>query len=105
MEDANQLKRINAHGQQAATVPAHVDACRPKLAHWADLLASRKADAFTEQEILPDFLTDFFCELLGYTRPADGGPCYARPYQKKWPNFQPDRAFLRPEIGFIRSAR
>ena len=57
-------------------MPAHVEAFRPKLAHWADLLGSSRANTFTEQEILPDFLTDFFCELLGYTRPADGGPCY-----------------------------
>ena len=57
-------------------LPAHVDAFRPKLAHWADLLSSGKANTFKEQEILPDFLTDFFCELLGYTRPADGGPRY-----------------------------
>jgi len=57
-------------------LPGHVEAFRPKLAHWAELLASGKANTFTEQEILPDFLTDFFCELLGYTRPADGGPRY-----------------------------
>ncbi|MDY0166183.1 MAG: N-6 DNA methylase [Thermoguttaceae bacterium] len=57
-------------------LPAHVDAFRPKLAHWAELLASGKANTFTEQEILPDFLSDYFCELLGYTRPADGGPRY-----------------------------
>jgi hypothetical protein len=57
-------------------LPAHVEAFRPKLAHWADLLSSGKANTFKEQEILPDFLTDFFCELLGYTRPADGGPRY-----------------------------
>jgi hypothetical protein len=57
-------------------LPGHVDGLRPKLAHWADLLASGKANTFKEQEILPDFLTDFFCELLGYTRPADGGPRY-----------------------------
>jgi len=56
--------------------PSHVDAFRPKLDHWADLLASGKANAFKEQEILPDFLTDFFSGLLGYTRPADGGPRY-----------------------------
>jgi hypothetical protein len=56
------------------SLPGHVDAFRPKLAHWADLLSSGKANTFKEQEILPDFLTDFFCELLGYTRPADGGP-------------------------------
>ena len=60
----------------AFALPGHVDAFRPKLAHWADLLTSGKANTFKEQEILPDFLTDFFCELLGYTRPADGGPRY-----------------------------
>ena len=60
----------------AFAIPSPVEAFRPKLAHWADLLSSRQADAFTEQEILPDFLTDFFSELLGYTRPADGGPRY-----------------------------
>jgi hypothetical protein len=59
---------------EGSVLPAHVDAFRPKLAHWADLLSSGKANTFTEQEILPDFLTDLFCELLGYTRPADGGP-------------------------------
>ena len=60
----------------AFALPTRVEAFRPKLEHWADLLASGKANAFKEQEILPDFLTDFFCELLGYTRPADGGPRY-----------------------------
>ncbi len=29
----------------AFALPAHVDAFRPKLTHWADLLASGKADA------------------------------------------------------------
>lgn len=37
----------------------------PKLAHWAELLSTRRADSFKEQEILPDFLTDFFCGVLG----------------------------------------
>ena len=60
----------------AFPLPGHVDAFRPKLANWADLLCSGKANTFKEQEILPDFLSDFFCELLGYTRPADGGPRY-----------------------------
>ena len=60
----------------AFALPAHVEALRPRLEHWAELLASGRADTFKEQEILPDFLTDFFCELLGYTRPADGGPRY-----------------------------
>ncbi len=54
-------------------LPPTVDAARPKLAKWAALLKSDKADKFKEQEILPDFLTDFFFALLGYTGPAEGG--------------------------------
>ena len=42
----------------------------PKLQHWADLIASGRADDFKETALLPDFLTDIFCDLLGYTRPA-----------------------------------
>ena len=61
---------------RAFQLPAHVPGFRPKLAHWAELIASGRADSFKEQEILPDFLTDFFCGLLGYTRPADGGERY-----------------------------
>jgi len=38
--------------------------------------ASRRIDGFNEQQILPDFLTDYFVTLLGYTRPADGGSRY-----------------------------
>ena len=54
-------------------LPAHVEAVRPKLDHWAGLIANRRTDTFNEQQILPDYLTDFFVALLGYTRPADGG--------------------------------
>ena len=39
-----------------------------KLAQWAGLLWSPQADTLKEQEILPDFLTDVFCGMLGYTR-------------------------------------
>jgi hypothetical protein len=53
-------------------LPDSVDVAAPKLSHWAELLSSRRADSFKEQEILPDFLTDCFCGVLGYTRPADG---------------------------------
>src|SRR5689334_9029181 len=41
-----------------------------KLSHWANLISSGRVDSFGEQEILPDFLSDFFVGLLGYTRPA-----------------------------------
>lgn len=57
-------------------LPPHVEGLRHSLEHWAELLASGKADDFKEQELLPDFLTDFFCGILGYTRPADGGKRY-----------------------------
>jgi len=77
-------------------LPAHVDAFRPKLAHWADLLASGKANALKEQEILPDFLTRFFCELLGYTGPADGGPRYTISREK---HVQVDGKFADAVLG------
>jgi hypothetical protein len=47
-------------------LPAHVEAVRPKLNHWAGLIATRRIDSFNEQQIFPDFLTDYFVGLLGY---------------------------------------
>ena len=81
---------------EAFELPAHLAAFRPKLAHWADLLSSGKANTFTEQEILPDFLTDFFCDLLGYTRPADGGPRYTISREK---HVQVDGKFADAVLG------
>jgi hypothetical protein len=52
------------------TLPDQTAAWQPKLQHWADLITSGRADAFKESELLPDFLTDIFCGLLGYTGPA-----------------------------------
>jgi hypothetical protein len=60
----------------AFSLSERVEAVAPKLKHWAELLSTRRADSFKEQEILPDFLTDYFCDLLGYSRPADGQPRY-----------------------------
>jgi hypothetical protein len=80
----------------AFSLPGHVDAFRPKLAHWADLLSSGKANTFKEQEILPDFLTDFFCQLLGYTRPADGSPRYTISREK---HVQVDGEFADAVLG------
>ncbi len=57
-------------------LPDHVAGLRGKLEHWADLLASGKADAHKETQLLPDFLTDFFYELLGYRGPAGGGDAF-----------------------------
>src|ERR1051325_9286676 len=54
---------------RAFNLPEHA-AAHPKLRHWADLIASGRADDFKETALLPDFLTDIFCALLGYTGPA-----------------------------------
>ena len=51
-------------------LPDQTGAWQPKLQHWADLIASGRADTFKETALLPDFLTDIFCGLLGYTGPA-----------------------------------
>ena len=76
--EAKPLFRPDVLRSRLATfsLPGHVDAFRPKLADWAELLSSDKANKLKEQEILPDFLTDFFYTLLGYAGPADGGPRY-----------------------------
>src|ERR1039457_2772174 len=52
------------------TLPESAADWQPKLQHWAGLIASGRADDFKETALLPDFLTDIFCGLLGYTGPA-----------------------------------
>jgi len=52
-------------------LPEQTSAWQPKLQHWAGLIASGRADDFKETALLPDFLTDIFCGLLGYTGPAE----------------------------------
>jgi len=37
-------------------LPEHVAVSQPKLQHWATLIASGRADEFTETALLPDFL-------------------------------------------------
>lgn len=49
---------------------------RSRLGHWAELIASGQADKMKETDLLPDFLTDIFCNLLGYTRPAGSPDLY-----------------------------
>jgi len=57
-------------------LPASVAESRPRLQHWADLISSGRADQLKETDLLPDFLTDVFVRLLGYTRPAESPACY-----------------------------
>src|ERR1035441_9825373 len=61
--------------QQVRTfsLPERMGDWQPKLQHWAGLIASGRADDFKETALLPDFLTDILCGLLGYTGPAGAG--------------------------------
>jgi hypothetical protein len=61
---------------RAFRLPEHVAASQAKLQHWAGLIASGRADEFKESDLLPEFLTDIFCGLLGYTGPAQAGEVY-----------------------------
>ena len=56
---------------QAFKWPDNIDKTKAALTRWGTMLATGRADKFKEQELLPDFLTEIFCEALGYTRPAD----------------------------------
>ena len=60
----------------AFPLPARVAEMREVLGRWAVLLASAQADSLKEQELLPDFLSDIFCGVLGYTRAVDNGERY-----------------------------
>lgn len=80
----------------AFSLPEHVDGFRAKLVHWADLIASGRADKLNEKELLPDFLTDYFVSLLGYTRPADGGARYTLSREK---HVQVDGKFADAVLG------
>ncbi len=51
-------------------LPESVEHSRFKLKHWAGLITSGKADKIKETALLPDFITDIFCQLLGYSGPA-----------------------------------
>jgi hypothetical protein len=61
---------------RAFLLPEHVSAWQAKLQHWAGLIATGRADEFKETELLPGFLTDIFCGLLGYTDPAEAPDSY-----------------------------
>jgi hypothetical protein len=79
----------------AFTLPSRAEARRDKLAHWADLLTSDQANSLKERELLPDFISDIFIGLLGYTGPADGGritPCPGNS-TSRWTGSLPTRSW------------
>jgi SAM-dependent methyltransferase len=51
-------------------VPADAAAHRALLARWVRLLESSHGKQLNEKELLPDFLTDVFAQILGYSGPA-----------------------------------
>lgn len=57
-------------------LPETVGVWQAKLQHWATLIASGRADDFNETALLPDFLTDIFCGLLGYAGPAESAETF-----------------------------
>jgi hypothetical protein len=78
--DRKPLFRPEVIEAQAATGPREqvVDSAEAKtiLVRWAELLASPRAEALTERELLPDFLTEIFYGVLGYRGPAGTGESY-----------------------------
>jgi hypothetical protein len=58
------------------TLPDSVAAAIPKLEQWAEKISSGAADKLNEKQLLPDFLTDIFGTLLGYTGPVSAGDTY-----------------------------
>ncbi len=57
-------------------LPGDSAAIRETFARWTGLLWSPQAETLNEQELLPDFLTDVFCQILGYTRAVDNKDRY-----------------------------
>ncbi len=63
-------------------LPDDFDERRGTVRKWATLFTSARADSFREQELLADFVSDVFCKVLGYERPADNPTRYTRAREK-----------------------
>ena len=79
--------------------PSNVTKSRTTLARWAEMLSTGRADKFKEQELLPDFLTDVFCDVLGYSRPADNAARFTISREK---HVQIDGKFADAVLGNFR---
>ncbi len=73
-----------------------VTGMRDTLGRWAGLLWSPQADTLKEQELLPDFLTDIFCGILGYNRAVDNKDRYSFSREK---HVQVDGKFADAVLG------
>ena len=76
--DAKPLFRRDALRTKLAAfaLPATATALRPKLEGWAGLLASKAADKMKETELIDDFISYVFGDLLGYIGPSSNAPVY-----------------------------
>ncbi|MDZ4686108.1 MAG: N-6 DNA methylase [Planctomycetaceae bacterium] len=79
--------------------PANIADGRAKLDKWAEMFQTGSADKFKEQELLPDFLTDVFCGLLGYIRPTDNPKRFTISREK---HVQVDGKFADAVLGNLR---
>jgi SAM-dependent methyltransferase len=75
---------------------------REILRRWADLLASPRATALNESELLPDFLTDVFYTVLGYHGPTARGERYTFSREKR---VEVDGKFADAVLGDFREER
>ena len=57
-------------GVRVFNLPMRIEDWQPKLQHWVRIITSGCADDFKETALLPIFLSDVFCGLLGYTGPV-----------------------------------
>lgn len=57
-------------------LPEWVAAAQGKVQNWAALIGGAGFGSFREQDLLPEFLSDVFGALLGYTGPASGSARY-----------------------------
>lgn len=62
--------------------PDNLAGIKATLAKWATMLTTGRADKFNEKELLPHFLTDIFCGVLGYARPVDNAERYTISFEK-----------------------
>lgn len=84
------------------TLPANLAEIKKTLGRWAEMCLSGRADKFKEQELLPDFLTDLFCHVLGYTRPADNAARFTISREK---HVQVDGKFADAVLGNFRPSQ
>jgi methylase of polypeptide subunit release factors len=85
----------------AFVVPSAAAAARIKLTHWAKLLGTKQAEAMKETELLADFITEVFGQLLGYTGPAGGAERYTL---KREATVQVDGKFADAALGRFSTA-